>query len=450
MARLLSVRALLLVSGLVVACGGSGGADPEGTAGLRPVASSISLVADLRLAASSDGFAWVVWGEGDLTAGSIAAAAVDRSGNVARSLVSPATPGSQRDIQIRMSGAVPVTVWRSYPASGTEVRVHVAAYTVGRWTEESVVPASYGGAPQLIAHPDGSVSLLWQRVGPANSSELVFSKRSNAGQWSAPVVVAATPSGIDMGLAKHAAAPNGSMIAIWTEAPVDTNGVPQPQVLMASRYEPTAGAWAQSAAVDSLNGLYYQCDVAAAANGEWMAVWISGDPSRQPALLSSRWIGGAWANPTRIDEGSNYSIRELALAGDGQFIHLVWAGLAQTISPGSVRTSTFDSAQASWSPVTLLGRVDRGYPQRPRLASVAGGRAVAVWEVTQGDSSGPYSTERAVSGRWGVSRLLNPDGETGYVGDVALLSTGEATALWFRFGQQGLVDIFVRRWTLPE
>jgi hypothetical protein len=440
--------AWLLVGSLLGACGGGGAADPPAASEPGLVASAVALVAPIRVAATLGGPVWLVWTEGDVTADSVAAAAVDVSGAVSRSTVRPRTPGAQRDVQIKMSGSVPVVAWRAYADSGNTVQVRVSAYTGWRWTEELVSPASLNGAPQLIVQADGDLSLLWQRTGAASSSELVFSGRSSTGQWSTPVVVATAPSGIEMGFARHAAAADGSMMALWTEAPVSTGSAPQPQVLLASRYDPSAGAWEPAAPADNLNGLYYAYDIAAGASGEWMAVWISGTPSRQPALLSKRWAGGVWAGVVRIDAGTDHNIRELTLSGDGQSLHLVWTGLSEFISPGNIRASTFDTVQSSWSPIALLGHAARGYPQRPRLTRAAGGRAVAVWEVTQGDSGGPFVAERATSGAWGASRLLTPGVETGFVSDVALGSASEVVAPWYRFGPQGLVDIFLRRWTL--
>jgi hypothetical protein len=443
----LTVIAHLLVGSLLAACGGGGAADPPASNESGVVASGVPLIGSLQLAASDGGPAWVVWGEGDVTADSIAAAAVDPSGMVSRSIVFPRTPGAQRDVQVKISGSVPVVAWRSYAEFGNSVHVRVSAYAAGRWNDELVAPASLYGAPQLIVQPDGTLSLLWQRTGAAGSSELVFSKRSSAGQWSTPVVVATAQSGIEMGIPRHAAAVGGSMLALWTEAPVSTSSAPQPQVLLASRFDPSAGAWEAAAPVDSQNGLYYVPDVAPAANGEWVVVWKSGTPSRQPSLLSRRWVGGAWADPVRIDAGADHSIREVTLSSDGQFMQLVWTGLSEFISPGNVRTSTFDTVQSSWSPIALLGHAARGYPQRPRLTSAAGGRAVAVWEVTQGDIGGPFVAERATSGAWGASRLLVPGVETGFVADVVLPSASGAVALWYRNGAQAS-DIFLHRWTL--
>jgi hypothetical protein len=440
-------QTLLFLLSLLVACGGGGGASPDDALDPRQVVRSVSVVTGVRLAASSEGLAWLVWGEGDLAAASVSAAAVDRSGGITRSTVSASTPGTVRDIQIDMSSTGPIVAWRSYSASATDVRVHVSAYAGGRWSEELSAPASHDGAPQLIVQPDG-VSVMWQRVGSADSSELVFARRSNDGRWAAPVVVASTPSGIDMGLARHAAAADGSIIAIWTEAPVAATTAPQPQVLMASRYDPSSDTWGTATPVDSANGLYYSYDVIANATGEWLAVWVAGTPSRQPALLSRRWYGAAWADPERIDEGDDDTIREVTLARGGRLIHLVWTGLSAAISPGNVRASAFDTVQPGWSRVNTLGRAETGYPQRPTLASSTRDEAVVIWEVTQsGGNGGPFVAARSPTAGWGTGRLLNEDGVEGYVGDLALPSANEAIALWYRFGPQGLVDLYLSRWS---
>jgi hypothetical protein len=289
---------------------------------------------------------------------------------------------------------------------------------------------------------------MWQRVGSADSSELVFARRSNDGRWTAPVIVATTPSGIDMGGARHAAAADGSIIVIWTEAPIAATTAPQPQVLMASRYDPSSNAWGAATPVDTANGMYYSYDVIANATGEWLTVWIAGTPSSQPALLSRRWSGGTWADPVRIDEGADETIREVTLARGGRLIHLVWTGLSAAISPGHVRASSFDTLQVGWSPVDTLGRADIGYPQRPSLAGATGDEAVVIWEITQsGGNGGPFVAARSPTAGWSTGRLLNDDGVEGYVADVALPSANEAIALWYRFGPRGLVDLYLSRWS---
>ncbi len=437
---------VFLVAAVLGACGGTSNS-PAPPDYLVSIA-SVPQVESQRIVASPDGNAWLVWTEDDTATESVVAARVDSAGNVARSLVSQAIQGAQRDVQIVMSGASPIVAWREYSSAG--VRVRVSAEMAGHWVGEFEADASNDGGIHLIVQSRGTVSLVWQRADVAGGAELMASQRTIGGAWASPVVVARAPSGVTMGLPRHTAGLDDAMLVIWTEEPAAVNGVLQPQILWSSRFDPTAGAWDIATTVDDGNGRYYSYAIAPSARSEWVVAWAAGSPIRQSTLLAKRGSGTTWdPTPTRIDVGDDYTIREVALAAADSAIVVAWTGLSEFISPGSVRSARFDVPGHAWTVPTLIGGAVQGYPVWLRLVGIPGGSALATWNISQGAVGGPLLALLGAAGQWQAPLVIDPDG-TGLAADLSPFSAYDVVAAWYRLAPQNRTDIVVRRFPLRK
>lgn len=402
-----------------------------------------------RVAAASDGSAWLAWTEGSSGSEALIAARVDASGRLSRSQVSPPVEGAVRDVQIMITGSTPIIAWREYAPDG--IRVRVATHPAQTWENEFADDAWINGGVQLILLKDGSSSLVWQRAAATmGPSELVSSLRSPRGQWSAPVVVATAPAGVLMGAPRHAALDDGSLRVAWSEELFASNRDAGPQSLMTSRYDAATKTWEAALPADAVNGpLYGPYDIAAAGQTEWMLAWATGSPGGgHPSLLSKRSTGTGWeASPTRVDTGEDDNIRELTLLAADSSTLLAWTGTDQLISPSSLRAATFNIDRQAWSLPALIAGYGKGYPDLPRVAGTRAGAAVAVWNVPNGEVGGPLLASTGPAGAWRTPSLLDAP-KLGLAPDISLFSADDFVATWYRYADQGRIDIVIRRGAL--
>lgn len=254
-----------------------------------------------------------------------------------RSSVANAWPTYTRPAGLTVDPSGTVTLaMQAYDTTTGRYFIEVDRRVAGVWTGRTAIPQTshHEQSPQVLADPDGVVTMLWRGVGADFSSgEVVRSARLSADTWTALPNLASSA---------RATFPSGGAIAL------DADG--DPQVLI-DLWDPAISRWPTSLVTG--NGSGWSAPVAIAPTAGWRASRLVYGASGVGAIVGQDWPAAASVRVYAVPPDAPRTVR--GVAGDGT-VRVTWeapasfggapiSGYTVTADPGG-RTCTTAGAFA--------------------------------------------------------------------------------------------------------
>ena len=320
-----------------------------------------------------------------------------------------------------------IAVWQQ--SDGTRENIWSNRYTAtSGWSSAELIENDDTGSatrPQVAINPSGNAVAVWQQSD--GTRENIWSNRYTATSgWSSAELVE-TDTG-DALFPQVAIDPSGYALAVWQH----WGG--QSFYIVAELYRPHVG-WGSGALVENAGGSAFP-EVAMDENGNAVAVWQQSDGTRT-SIWSSRsrykpsnvWDWD-WVEIIENDNAGNAFTSSLAMDPSGRAV-AVWEqydGLRFNI--WSNRYTPSDG----WGTAELLENDNAGDAATPRVAVDPHGKAVAVWQQSDGTRTNIWSNRYTPSDGWGTAELLeNDNAGDALEPDVAMDAGGNAIAVWYQW-----------------
>jgi len=296
--------------------------------------------------------------------------------------------------------------------------------------------------PQIAIHSNGDAQAVWQRAGGLRGFFLALGCNSFAttsGAWVPPVFcpsgdavnpLVPTPTNPQI-----AVSTSGHALAVWEQA--DSTHIR----VRSNNYTATAasGTWgAADTTIDDGNMAATKPQIAVDSSGNALAVWQQSNGA-QTNIRSNRYsaaiTGGEWESSTRLvsDSLGNASDPRIVIDANGRAL-AVWQQSDGTRT--NIISNRYSSTAISdaWGSVTAVESDNAGDASFPWIAMNANGTAVAVWQQSNGTRTNIRSsryTPIVTNGQWEMAIPMLSDG----AGDastpkVAIDNAGNATAVW--------------------
>lgn len=226
-----------------------------------------------------------------------------------------------------------------------------------------------------------------------------------------PTPVTISTSSVAASQQEVAMDPSGNTVAVWVE-----NG------FVVSKSLPYQGSWSPS--VTTLSGAGASSpQVVVDSLGNATAVWVEAGLIK----TSSKPFGGSWAGVPVTLSGALASQGSLTVDGSGNIV-AIW-------TEGGVVKSSTKLFGGSWqvTPDTLSG-ASSGMPQ---VATNSLGEVFAVWQESVASVETVYVTMKTMGGSWGGLQSISTPGVSSGCPQIAVDSSGNAMAVWFRYVQSG-------------
>lgn len=348
--------------------------DPDAAAWTSPVSldSAFGFSGTPALSVTPAGDAFAVWRQGAGVDDAVWAARFASSGGWEPPvLLSGSGAMAARNPAIAAGGAGAFAIWTQSYVSGTAgvlTGIFAAEHT-GSWS----APARIDSAPaqadfgQLTTSGDRAFA-AWLQGGS------VWGAEWDAG-WGAPFLVSTTgdaPSALVV-----ASNPGGDHFVAWIESNASDD-------LHVARYDATAMAWDPVVAMEATPRHSRRPALAACETGEAVLVWteLAGLHHR---LVASRWDpgAGAWLQPEIVHESPEGDAEAPFVAtAPGCDAVAVWIQeIVDLGGPGTTRnvySAELDIEDTTWDPALLVSQY--GLNQDPRLVIDGDGRTTALWE----------------------------------------------------------------------
>lgn len=394
-----------------------------------------------QVAVGPDGTTTVVWSQTDPTDPSFAVIMAatrlpGQTGFGAPQLISGSdlagTPGAYESPKIAVGpDGTTVVVWRESGSEGIYATSRAAGQPRFPTTAPQTVFLDPGfntfspENPEVTAAPDGSFTMVWTANSNTSATSKVMAATRLAGETSFSGVQDLSASGAYDGyyMPKVAAAPDGSVVAIWSY-PVGSSYVIQTATRPAGQR-----AFGGAEAIAGASGIRPR--IAIGPDGRVTAVWIA-DPGVNETIRSATRAPGAasFGAPVGVPSALVLDLQVVA-APDGETT-VVWnEGYA------TIRSSTRASGQSTWGPAEVVASPTDPATRRVEAARVAvaqDGRATVVWLDAAGDllTTSIFSATRMDgAAAWSSATQLDPDsGHWALTPMIAVAPDGSATAVW--------------------
>ncbi len=205
--------------------------------------------------------------------------------------------------------------------------------------------------------------------------------------------------------------PSGNITAAWIE-----NGFIKANSL------PFGGSWGTAATLSGSGASFPRLGVS--SNGNARAVWLEGGIVR----TANKPLGNSWTSSTMVsDILGGASTPQLAVNAGNDGV-IVWA------RSGIIEASTKASGAGSWS---LPSSLSLSGSDTPQVAINTASNAIVIWHNLNGATHSIVSSSAATLGSWAASKnvAVGSGGLSHHFPKVALDTSGNASALWFRYNQ---------------
>jgi hypothetical protein len=342
------------------------------------------------------------------------------SGDVLRTATGPQvsidTAGNALGVwQEGLGSSVRNAVWASRSVAG------------GGWSAAATIDDAVGGSglPQLAMTPGGvAVASFIQSTSNNGGGIRMIANRFSGAAWTGGLRIDTLDGVID---AEHrvAIAPDGAATLAFNQS----DNVAGRRATAAQ--SAPAGGWATPEVLGDAGSSAPQ--VAVAANGDAVMVWLVGETSTRSSLWASRKQGTAWSAPVRIvSSGKGMGSPRVRADAAGNAI-AVW--FERPTARNEVHAARFTASSGSWG---APGMLNDGAAQAygPELAMTGAGDAIVVWteESDAGQATGIGANRyRASTAAWSGETRVQPTGASGGVlPQVALDGAGNAIAAWLQ------------------
>ncbi|MEM8609804.1 MAG: Ig-like domain-containing protein [Myxococcota bacterium] len=224
-------------------------------------------------------------------------------------------------------------VWTRIPSASPDRNIYTARYDAesGAWSAAELLQngdVTRAREPSVAADPNGNAVAVWIQEDEVTGREVIRAIRYEpASGWGDSESIAAPETFTAAARTAVGIDDEGRAIAVW-DPPTGVAGAGA-RLLMASRYQPGIG-WLEPVSVKSdetSSADNFALDVG--ANGDAFLVWEQndgGEESPRDDVWASRFSGGTWGDPVRIDDydDGDKSVPDVAVDGSGA-AYVVWA-----------------------------------------------------------------------------------------------------------------------------
>ena len=319
-----------------------------------------------------------------------------------------------------------IGVWQESLGSAIRTAVWARRYVAGTgWGAATTIDGSVGASalPQLAMAPDG-VAVASFLHGSQDGSTRMIANRFDGAAWGGGLRLDLLDGVID---ADHclAIAPNGAAALVFNQS--DNVAGRRATAALST----TAGAWAGPEVIGDAGSQAPQ--VAIAANGDAVMVWLVGDTGTTSSLWASRRSGPFWSAPVRVVPSvKGMASPRLRVDAAGNAI-AVW--VERPTPRNEVHAARFTASSGTWNSPSMLNDVD-AQAYEPELAMTAGGDTIVVW--TQANDAGQVTgiaarRYLAATAAWSGAMHVQPTGASGgSLPRVVLDAASNAIAVWLQ------------------
>ena len=277
--------------------------------------------------------------------------------------------------------------------------------------------------PQVAMDPSGNVVAVWMRFDGSNY--IVQARRYDvvASTWSGATDL--TAAGRDAINPQVAMDDLGNAVAVWYRS--DGSNL----IVQARRYDVVAGTWSAVTDLSAVGQHAYDPQVAMDDLGNAVAVWYRSNGSHD-IVQTRRYnvVAGTWSTVEDLSAAGQSAYEpQVAMDSSGNAF-AVWIR-----SDGSnfiVQARRYDIVAGTWSAVIDLSAVGQ-HASRPQVAMDSSGNAVAVWYRSNGSHNIAQSRRYdVVAGTWSAVIDLSASGQSVAIPQVAMDQVGNAFAVWSR------------------
>ena len=318
-----------------------------------------------------------------------------------------------------------MVVWQQGDSNG-EASIWANRYDAASgWGTATLIETNPGVAflPGVGMDDNGNAVAVW--IQNDGTDDRMWANRYVAGQgWGTPQVIETNPGDADF--ARVAVNANGNAVALWKQF----NGVNFD--IWANVY--VAGqSWGTATRIDNSSEDASETWVAMDNQGNAMAVWRQSDGvDPNPSIWASRYVQGqGWGKQRLIEPNPGFASFPHVGFDDGGNAIVVWYQEFGDDQGRHIWANRYVKGQGGWgTPTRLDSHFQNG--QGPSLAVNGDGNAMAVWR--QWDDAGVaisiWANRYDVGSGWGTATLIETGSGAADNADVAMDSSGNATAVW--------------------
>jgi hypothetical protein len=314
--------------------------------------------------------------------------------------------------------------------------------------------AQNGRLPQVAMDASGNAVALWAWLDANGVDTNIVANRYAAGTgagsgWGTPVPLELADQKPDR--FQVAVNASGNAVVVWEQYDGVRNNI------RASRFIAGTGAgtgWSPAQPIETTEGDARQPRVVLAASGHAMAVWKQAVGSSDYILASRYSPITGWGSPSPISRAGNaFTLPQLAVDAAGNAMAIWFENTTQ------VWTNRYSAGQ--WGTAVLLETVNASNAQS-QMAMASSGMATAVWQAREA-STGDYvvhaSHTSSATGPWSSPVPLNAPGTSVSTArpQVATDANGNALAVWEQAGPNDVTQLWASRylasanaWSRPE
>ena len=227
----------------------------------------------------------------------------------------------------------------------------------------------------------------------------------------------------------------GNAVAVWSQQSSTHYDI------FANRFDAATAQWGSEVLLETTAGEAYAPRVTYLANGDAVAVWSQGPGN--PTIQSNRLVAGSWGSAQTISGGSGsaYQPQVVALGNTALVAWVQDSGGQDHIFHNRFNGTGWGTADWLSDPANTNGSTNA-----PEIASDGSGRALVVWNQSDGADTNVYQRLYHL-GSWAAIGTVDTNGAPYAVNPhVAMNTSGQAVVGW----TEGVADgghPWVRGWS---
>lgn len=327
------------------------------------------------VAINAGGQAFAVWTQFDGTRDNVSVNRFDGSAWETAEVIDVDDGGSSRAPQIAIDAAGrAIVVWAQF--DGSWYRILARRFDGSNWGAAELIEADNSGrlgdasAPQIVLDANGRALAVWEQFDGSRNN--IWSNRFDGSAWGTPGRIQ-TDVASDASAPQIAINPDGQAFAVWTQSDGTRDNI------WANRFDGNAWGAAEQIETDNAGGASNP-QIALNADGRAVAVWQQSDGARNN-IWANRFDGSAWraAEQIETDNAGSAVSPQVALDAKGRAL-AVWHQSDR--SRNHIWANRFDGN--TWGEAELLETDDVNHARSPQVGFDADGRAIAVWQQSDG------------------------------------------------------------------
>ncbi|WP_372980832.1 Ig-like domain-containing protein [Marinobacter sediminum] len=328
-----------------------------------------------QVALNAGGQAFAVWTQFDGTRDNVWVNRFDGSDWGMAEVIDVDDAGSSRSPQVALDATGrAIVVWAQF--DGSWYRILARRFDGSNWGAAELIEADNSGrlgdasAPQIVLDGNGRALAVWEQFDGSRNN--IWSNRFDGSTWG-------TAGRIQTDVASDASAPqiainaHGQAFAVWTQFDGTRDNI------WANRFDGSAWGAAEQIETDNAGGASNP-QIAHDTDGRAVAVWQQSDGARNNIWVN-RFDGNAWRRAEQIetDNAGSAVSPQVALDAKGRAL-AVWH--QSDGSRNHIWANRFDGN--TWGEAELIEIDDVNHARSPQVAFDADGRAIAVWQQSDG------------------------------------------------------------------